>query len=233
MIHVYHQQYRLSHHDHTTTFDSCPIHCIHLDKLDKEITVHFTSGETAQWQCKWAEPGYLSQFGIAASADGRYVFIQTWENGLFCFCSRTGQILWRTESKRGITNIYANQDTLLCHQHERSLQLLDIHTGKVLQEKRPATAWGFTALDHRYILCQVTAKRWEIINAQTLETVEAFTHKDFTGDHADYCIRDIALSEDGTIEVHGFKNVWDTSVFPAVRLPNLEITNFVKTKIHK
>ena len=225
MIFVYHQPYRLSHHDRTTTFDSCPIQCIHLGN---EITVHFADGATAQWHCRWAEPGYLSQFGIAASADGRYVFIQTWENGLFCLCSHTGTLLWRTESKRGITNIYVNHDTILCHQRERALQLIDIHTGNVLQEKRPATSWGFTALDHKHILCQVSAKRWEIIDAQTLEVVESFTHKEFTGGHTDYCIQSIQLLDDGKLLIQGFKNIWDTSKSPAIRLPNLEFTHFLQ-----
>lgn len=226
---IYHQQYRLFHHGRTAAYDSGAIRCIYIGET---VTVYFENGEQAQWQSPWFD-SYLFQFGVAVSYDGRYVFAQTWENGLFCFCSRTGQILWRTESKRGITNIYVNQDTLLCHQHERALQLLDIRTGKVLQEKRPATAWGFTALDHKHILCQVTARRWEIINAQTMEVVETFSHKDFTDGHTDYCIRDIELAEDGSIKVHGFKNAWDTSVTPAVRLPNLEFTNLVKTRIHK
>lgn len=225
---VYHQQYCLYHNAHAVAFDNCAIRCI---DFSKGLTVHFSNGETAQWESQLVEPGYLSQFGIAITANGAHLFVQTWENGLFCLSSRTGEMVWRTESKRGITNIFVNEDTVLCHQHERALQLLEIHTGKVLQEKRPATAWGFTALDHRYILCQVTARRWEIIDAQTLDTVETFTHNDFTNGHTDYCIRDIVLTTDGSIQVSGFKNMWDTSASPAAQLPNLEFTHLIKSKI--
>lgn len=182
------------------------------------------------WKSKWLS-SYLVQFGISVSFDGNYVFVQTWENGLLCLDSHTGKVIWRTKSKRGITNIFVNENTILCHQHERTLQLLDIHTGEVLLEKRPATAWGFTALDHKHIICQVTARRWELTDAQTLETKESFSNKDFTGGHTDYCVNKIVRAEDGKIRVSGFQNVWDDTVKPAVRLPNLEFEHYVTSNI--
>lgn len=226
---VYHHQYCLIPNHCITIFNGTAIEKICINDEITVLSVYYRNGEIAYWPCKWLS-SYLFQFGIAVSTDGRYVFIQTWENGMFCLDSHTGEVIWRTESKRGITNIFVNEDTILCHQHERALQLLDMHTGQVIKEKRPATAWGFDALDYRYIICQVTARRWEIINAQTLEVAETFTHKDFTNGHTDYCICDIALTDDGRIQVTGFKNIWDTSVSPAIQLPNLEFTHFVKTK---
>ena len=44
----------------------------------------------------------MGQFGIAVTADGKMVFAQTWENGLFCFDAKTGEQIWRTKSRRGI-----------------------------------------------------------------------------------------------------------------------------------
>lgn len=226
---VYHHQYCLISNHRVTIFDGTAIEKICINDEITALSVHYRNGEIAHWPCKWLS-SYIFQFGIAVSKDGSYVFIQTWESGLFCLSSQTGEVIWRTESKRGITNIFVNDTNVLAHQHDRALQLLDIHTGKVLKEKRPATAWGFTSLDHGHIICQVTARRWEIINAQTLEVAETFTHKDFTNGHTDYCIRDIALTDDGRIQVSGFKNIWDTSVSPAIQLPNLEFTHFIKAK---
>ena len=140
---------------------------------------------------------------------------------MFCLDAHTGEKLWRTKSKRGITNIFVNESTLLIHQRERALQLIDIHTGEILKEKRPATAWGFTAIDHKHIVCQVTAKRWEIIDAVAVETKMGFSRRDFTGGHENYCINYIKMDGQKLV-VRGFQNVWDNTVKPAKMLQNLE-----------
>lgn len=227
----FHQDYCLYMNGRDTVYDRGPIYCICLyfplgDCRETEVQVVYRNGEVFLWETKWIS-SYILQFGVAVSVDGNCVFAQTWENGLLCLNARTGEIIWRTKSKRGITKIFVNEDTILCHQRERALQLLDIHTGEVLSEKRPATAWGFTALDHAHIICQVTAKRWEIIDTKTLETKEVFPHKEFTGGYVDYCINRIERTQDSKIKVCGFKNVWDDSVKPPVMLPNLEFEHCV------
>lgn len=214
---------------YTSAYDNGAIRSVSFNLVSMEIyykpnyaavTVEFEDGSIAKWDTKWISV-YNTLPGIAVSKDGRYVFVQTWENGLHCLDARTGEKVWRTKSKRGITSIFVSESTVLCHQRERALQLLDIHTGEVLKEKRPATGWDFAAIDHRHIVCQVTARRWEIIDVATLEAKRSCTHKEFTNGHEDYCVRDILL--DGSeLVVRGFKNVWDESVSPAKPLPNLE-----------
>lgn len=196
---------------------------------DNAIIVKYRSGDTYTWNCKFFD-SYIDQFGIAVSFDGTKIFAQTWENGLFCFNAVTGECIWRTKSRRGITNIYVNDDTITVQLHDYAMQLLDINTGEVIKEKRPSTAWGFTALDSQYIICQSTARKWELIEANTLEVVETFTHKEFTNNHIDFCINHIKLSEDGTICVRGFQNVWDNSTSPPTRLPNVEFESHIKSK---
>lgn len=213
----------------TIAFDAGAIRLIILDSsYDPEnygaqityVTVLFEDGSISAWKTKWLS-SYNYQFGVASSFDGKYIFIQTWENGLFCLDAHTGEKIWRTKSKRGITDIFVNGSTLLVHQRERALQLIDIRTGEILKEKRPATAWGFTAIDHRHIVCQVTARQWEIIDAESLETKIVFTHRDFTGGHENYCINHIKIDGQELV-VRGFQNVWDNTVKPAKMLPNLE-----------
>ena len=232
---VFHKEYCLYIDGYDIVYDRGDIKTLSLrfsvgDHCNTEVRITCSCGEVFCWETKWIS-SYTMQFGVAVSFDGRYVFAQTWENGLFCFDVRTGEILWRTKSRRGITSIFVNEDTILCCQRECALQLLDIHTGDILLEKRPFVAWEFTALDHRYIVCQVTARRWELIDAQTLETAEAFTHKVFTGGHEDYCINKIELVQDGRIKVFGFKNIWDNRVSPAVMLPNLEFEHYVDSEV--
>ena len=113
------------------------------------------------------------------------------------------------------------------------MQLLDIKTGDVIKEKRPATSWGFTSLDSRHLVCQVTARKWEIIEAETLDAKESFTHKEFTGHHTDFCINYIHLNDNGIIYVRGFQNVWDNSTVPPEMLPNLEFEYLLESNYLK
>lgn len=221
---VFHQKYCLYNDNKAVAFDAGAVRLICLDfSLNPDRTVVnilFEDGSHSEWTTKWIT-SYIFQFGIAVSSDGKYIFVQTWENGLFCLDSHTGEKLWRTYSKRGITNIFVNESTLLCHQREHALQLLDIYTGEVLAEKRPATAWGFTAIDHNFIVCRVTARRWEIIDATNLETKRVISHREFTNGHENYCINHIKRVGN-EIVVRGFQNIWDNTASPAKRLPSLE-----------
>lgn len=221
---VFHKNYCLFNNHNVTAMDTGAVRLISIDYdciLGKaEVTVLFTEGGCSRWSTKWLT-SYNYQFGVAVSFDGKYLFAQTWENGLLCLDTRTGERIWKTKSKRGITNLFVNDNTILCHQRERSLQLLDLHTGEILKEKRPATAWGFTQINNSCIVCQVTARRWEIINPETLETKVVFSHREFTGGHEDYCVNDIKLNGN-ILTVRGFKNVWDNSSVPAKMPPNLE-----------
>ena len=202
------------------------------DDVPHTVVVKYRSGETYSWQNKYIS-SYIDQFGIAVSFDGNMLFIQTWENGLLCVKPKTGEQIWRTKSRRGITNIFVNDTTLAVHQHDYAMQLLDIKTGDVIKEKRPATSWGFTSLDSRHLVCQVTARKWEIIEAETLDAKESFTHKEFTGNHTDFCINHIHLNDNGFIYVRGFQNIWDNSTLPPKMLPNLEFEHLLESNYLK
>ena len=197
---------------------------------ENEITVRYRSGEEYTWKTKYIDSYNIDQFGIAVSTDGTMVFAQTWDNGLFCFDAKSGARIWRTKSRRGITDIFVSDDTITAHLHEYAIHLIDIKTGEVIKEKRPCTAWGFDTLDNKHIVCQVTARKWEIIEAETLDVKETFKHSEFTGGNTDFCINDICLCENGKIRVSGFKNVWDSSGNPPKRLPNIEFEYFLRSR---
>lgn len=235
---VFHGKYCLYRYHKATgyfaiAFGEGAIRLITLDTLgwfDPVVTVRFADGHVSTWETQWIS-SYNFQFGTAVSIDGKYIFIQTWENGLFCLDANTGEKVWRTKSKRGITSIFVNENTLLIHQRSRALQLVDIHTGEILQEKRPATAWGFTAIDHKHIVCHVTARRWEVINSENLETKAVYSNREFTDGHEDYCVNVIKLLGNELL-VRGFKNVWDRTVKPAKMLPNIEFEHRIPLNLN-
>ena len=140
-----------------------------------KVTVFFRNGEKAVWMCQYLS-SYAMQFGVSVSKDGEKVFVQTWEMGLLCFDSHTGERIWKTKSRRGVTTVVVNDRTLCCHRREYALQLIDIETGEVLAEKRPANSWGASILDGNHILCEVSARKWEVICTEDLSVVDTLTH---------------------------------------------------------
>lgn len=164
---------------------------------------------------------YNHQFGISVSFDGRFLFVQTWDKGLFCYDARTGVLVWRTKRRFGITTVFVNENTLAVHQHDRALQLLDMETGEVLKEKKPARDWGFYLLDKQHFICHTSARNWEIIRAADLETVEIISHKQFPDDS--WCIRYVYL-ESGKLKYEAFRNVWENGKM----LPNEETEGYIE-----
>ena len=185
------------------------------------VIIEYRDGRVFEWLEKnGLSNAYNGQFGLSVSLDGRFAFVQFWEKGLFCYNAQTGDLVWRTKRRLGITNIYVDEKTVLCHQHDRALQLLDIETGEVVKEKTPARAWGFTYLQEGYIICHTSARKWEIIRTKDLETVEEIPDKLFG--NGEWCINSIRLTQDGKLVWRGFQDVWDDSVQPHKMLPNRE-----------
>lgn len=174
------------------------------------VVIEYRDGRVFEWLEKNdLNNAYNGQFGLSVSLDGRFVFVQSWEKGLFCYNAQMGDLVWRTKRRFGITNIYVNEKTVLCHQHDKALQLLDIETGEVIKEKTPARDWGFTYLKEGYIICHTSARKWEIIRTEDLETVEEIPDKLFG--KGEWCINSIRLTEENKLVWRGFQNEFDDS----------------------
>lgn len=144
------------------------------------LDVAWRDGRSAHWSVsKPCIDVYADQFGLSVSPDGQRLFVQTDRSGLYCLEAATGNTLWRSESKRGVTSLAVNDTTLVAHQCERSLLLMNAATGEVLREKSPARAWSFWQLTPSHLICQTTARQWEIIRAEDLETVQVIPHSLF------------------------------------------------------
>lgn len=163
------------------------------------VCVAWRDGRRAEWMNDTLDVGgvYQRQFGISVSEDGRFLFVQTWERGLHCLDAASGRCVWRSRSRRGVTSLMVNGSTLAVLQREHALLMMDIETGEVLKEKRPARAWSFYPLTPAHFIYQTTARQWEIVRANTLETVQTIPHQLFpnTSGELPWCIRDVWLEE--------------------------------------
>lgn len=163
----------------------------------RRVCVTWRDGRTAEWLNAKLDVGgaYQEQFGVSVTADGRCLFVQTWDNGLHCLDASTGTCIWRSKSRRCVTSLMVGTDTLVAHQREHALLLMDLRTGEVLKEKRPARAWDFYPLSPDCFICQTTTRQWEIIRTADLETVQVIPQALFPETQGDqpWCIRDVWL----------------------------------------
>lgn len=192
------------------------------------VIVQYRSGEQFSWSCKYMT-SYIGQFGVSVSPDGEKVFVQTWETGLFCFSARTGVQIWGTKSRRGVTDIFVGDDTLTVQCHDYGMMLLSMDNGEVLRQLRPYGVWGFTAIDHRYLIAN--HRKWDLIEAETLEVKERFSDRTFTGNHLDYVVNHVSLREDGLICVKGGKHIYDNSSKGIKIAETLRYEHFVESEI--
>lgn len=232
---VYHSQYVLTADERVYKYSSGEIESISLELryseetpselASKSIAVHFRNSLVYKWDFPF-NIAYIGQFGVSVSHDGKYIFVQSWESGLCCLNSQSGEKLWRTKSKRGITSVFVNKKTLLCCQHERAIQLLDISSGAVIKELR-TTAYDFTAIDAKRIVCHIYANKWCIIDADSLDILQSFSQEEFTGQRGACCVNSLVLLENTVLRVSGFREKWDYSSKPTALRTDPGFTNIV------
>lgn len=181
--------------------------CVHMGDVHT-VCVAWRDGRTAQWTDVVLDIGgaYQQQFGVSVSADGRFLFVQTWAQGLHCLDAATGKRVWHSKSRRSVTSLMVSKHTLTALQREHALLLMDVGTGAVLRE-RPVRAFDFYPLTATHFICRTTARQWEIIRAGDLETVQVIPHKFFPDDRGDtpWCIRDVWL-EGGQLWCNAFRS---------------------------
>lgn len=147
-----------------------------VDFHQNKVSVYFADGSVASWVNTFFD-AYITQFGVSVSMDGCCVFVQTWENGLYCFSAKTGEKIWHTKSKAAVEHLYVNEKTICANRQSKKLQLIDQETGEVLLERK-MTVYEFFAVDFHRFMCRTTAKKWEVIDSATLETLDVFSADD-------------------------------------------------------
>lgn len=157
-------------------YEDLPILYLWVDFKLSKVSVYFSDGSSASWANDYFN-AYITQFGISVSNDGNFIFAQTWENGLYCFSSQNGEKIWKTQRKAAVKNIHVNSNTICINRKDKSLELLELSTGNVVCERK-ITIHEFFSIDNNRMMCRTTAKKWEVIDSNTLETVDTFSPDD-------------------------------------------------------
>ena len=119
--------------------NSLPIHFDH-DRIktllyDKEGNVSVIGKDNkvlSRFPTK-ASVAYNRQYGTPISSDGQYVFIGTWEYGIFCYSLETGHLNWKQRPGK-VRNIVVSDNILFIEMADRGIYVRDVESGQVLQE---------------------------------------------------------------------------------------------------
>lgn len=146
------------------------------------VTVTYRSGELCNWKSNKIYFVALCVYGIAISRDGKYFFAQQDMNGLVCLDLKNGDVVWKTKSKAEISHIFVCNKTLCCSKSRNEIQLIDILNGTVIISHKVSFDNRFEVLSENRILNHSYAKKWEVINPETLDVIETITQKELDQD---------------------------------------------------
>lgn len=147
-----------------------------------QVTVTYKNGELFNWESNKIYYVALCMYGIAISKDGKYFFAQQDMNGLICLDLKNGNVVWKTKSKAEISHIFVCNKTLCCSKSRNEIQLIDISNGIVIISHKCTFDNRFEVLNEKMILNHSYAKKWEVLNPESLKVVETITQKELDND---------------------------------------------------
>jgi len=145
--------------------------------------------------------GYLRQFGVSVNPSGQYFFIQTWENGLFCFNIREGTLLWQYKCKKAY-ELVVLEEILVCRFFEQCVEVLDITSGAALLHYPLGIGSIFLPIDDRNYLVGPKRNTYRILNVNLQEELK-LSERLLNPNHFNtFLIDDVQFVEEG-IQISG------------------------------
>lgn len=118
----------------TITYLIGPVAFAIVKDISGEIIFHMRSGTEIcldVTEILFPDVGFLNQFGISITHDGKYFFLQSWESGLYCFELETGSLQWHCKQKKAY-DLVVTKDNVVCRFFDKCITVLDIQLGKPL-----------------------------------------------------------------------------------------------------
>ncbi|RAJ89770.1 hypothetical protein LX87_05669 [Larkinella arboricola] len=94
---------------------------------------------------------YNAQYGTPITEDGQFVFIGTWERGLFCYSIKDQQLVWKQGPGR-VRQILLMDSCLIVEMAQRGIYKRDVKTGELLQVLKMPSIDRFSQLSESELL---------------------------------------------------------------------------------
>ena len=110
---------------------------------------------------------YLAQFGLSLTDNGEYFFLQSWERGLFCFATRSGELLWHRKEKRA-SEVVVHRESVVCRYDHRICKI-SISTGELLSAYPISAEADFVSISDTWILTGPKRNKYLILDENLRE----------------------------------------------------------------
>ena len=152
------------------------------DSSNCTVVVTDLSGKKVTWSSTEIYFTAFIMYGISISKDGRFIFAQQNMNGLKCFELLSGKPVWKTKTRAEISHVFVRENAICCSKSRNEIVLFDIKTGNELLSRKVAYDNRFDVLNDKFILNHSFSGRWEVIDADTLETTETVSQHELDKD---------------------------------------------------
>lgn len=105
---------------------------------------------------------YINQFGLSLTEDGRYFFIQDWQQGLLCFECRTGNLKWQKKNKA--MELVVMEAVVICHFSQQGVEAIDIQSGSTLYRTPLGYNTIFRPINDKLYLIGPKRKKYLVLN---------------------------------------------------------------------
>lgn len=118
---------------------------------DGYLTVYNQEGEKVTKFKTVASVAYNAQYGTPITEDGQFVFIGTWERGLFCYSIKDQKLIWKQGPGR-VRQIIVLDESLIIEMANRGIYKRDVRTGQLLEMLRMPSINQFKQLNKSELL---------------------------------------------------------------------------------
>jgi hypothetical protein len=129
-----------------------------------------------QFQTK-ASIAYNQQYGTPISPDGRFVFIGTWEQGLFCYGLENGKLVWK-QSPGKVGRIIVHENLLIVEMVDRGIYVRDISTGQLLNEVKMSSMDCFVLVNEKEVFAGPKNGKYFLLDIPSLKINKTISAKD-------------------------------------------------------
>lgn len=139
---------------------------------------------------------YLKQFGLTVTSSGEIFFVQSWEQGLFCFDTTRGTLLWHNERKKAY-ELVVLKEIVVCRFLNQCIEVIDIRKGNTISHYPLGSNAIFIPIDDEHYLVGPKRDIYRVLDYNLEETIKLSSKLLNPSRFDTFIIRDAQFTNDG------------------------------------
>lgn len=184
------------------------------------IKVNFYDGSSIELDLDVLTP-YQEQYGILLSIDEKYVFVQDWDAGVFCYSIHDKSLIWKNKKKK-CEYLMANDDALFAFIRRKGIVKFNLVTGEIIEEyKLPAEF--FCQIDNDFFFIGPIKKKWFVMSVRDMTVLYEIPDRRVNPQNCISFIVNTAYIQDKKLIISGFEQT-EEEMFRTEEMRNYEYT---------